>query len=442
MAQTQTNTSVKFHSISKANYNGLGTQGGQGYDPGALYFIKDNGEIRKGEKHITGTRVYTAVDSTNGTTPIASLRILLDGSAPGQNDQPKKGDILIVDQTIKAADGTNPAIYAKAAYAHDGNGWVACDGNVDASKVILTSDITMAGEYEQVGNLTKLKTGTKTFETQGISVAEALQTIFTKKLQPIATQPAVTLTLTNASQSLEVGTTSSIPTFSATLSSGSYTYGPETGVTATGWSVTDGTNTYTTSSGNLPTIKASDASQSYDVTATASHGAGATPKDNLGGTATVAGIAAGDKSARKTVTVTGYRKWFYGVDRGDGTGTIDSAFIRGLTSGGNCETSTEVTITAGDNAKRIVVAVPQKNTSKASLNAAKKLVVVKLASFADSPFVMNESGTFDPTAYNKMTPVNVRGYDQTDSNSEIPYDVWVYQPASIKSDEKHTFVIG
>lgn len=92
MAQTQTDTSVKFHSISKANYD-LEQQ----KDAGALYFIKDNGEIRKGDKHITGTRVYTAVDSTNGTTPIASLTILLDGSAPGENDQPKKGDILIVD---------------------------------------------------------------------------------------------------------------------------------------------------------------------------------------------------------------------------------------------------------------------------------------------------------------------------------------------------------
>ena len=81
------------------------------------------------------------------------------------------------------------------------------------------------------------------------------------------------------------------------MSAGSYTYGPATGVTAQSWSVTDGTNTYTTSSGNLPTIVANDGSQSYNVTATATHNAGTTPKDNIGGTATVAAIAAGTKSA-------------------------------------------------------------------------------------------------------------------------------------------------
>ena len=122
-----------------------------------MYFISDNGEIRKGSHHITGTRVYTAVDSTNGATPLNELTILLNGSAPGANDQPKKGDILIVDQTLKAASSPDAgdAIIAKAAYAHNGTDWEACDGNVDASKVILTSDILMAGNYDKVGNLTK-----------------------------------------------------------------------------------------------------------------------------------------------------------------------------------------------------------------------------------------------------------------------------------------------
>ena len=83
------------------------------------------------------------------------MTILLNGKAPGANDQPKKGDILIVDQTLKAGDEKNQAIIAKAAYAHNGTDWEACDGNVDASKVILTSDILMAGNYDKVGNLTK-----------------------------------------------------------------------------------------------------------------------------------------------------------------------------------------------------------------------------------------------------------------------------------------------
>lgn len=72
---------VKFHSVSESQYKAIGTP-----NEGGLYFITDNGEIRKGSHHVTGTRVYTAVDSTNGATPIKDLIILLNGSAPGEND--------------------------------------------------------------------------------------------------------------------------------------------------------------------------------------------------------------------------------------------------------------------------------------------------------------------------------------------------------------------
>lgn len=416
---------VKFHSVSEEQYKSLQTP-----NEGGLYFISDNGEIRKGSHHITGTRVYTAVDSTNGATPLNELAILLNGSAPGDNDQPKKGDILIVDQTLKAGDEKNQAIIAKAAYAHNGTDWEACDGNVDASKVILTSDILMAGNYDKVGNLTKQTNGTATFATGGKSVADALQEIFTKKLQPTVTNPAVTLNIKNQSQTIEVGATSTVPTYTASLSAGSYTYGPETGITAQSWSVSDGKNTYTKSSGNLPTIVANDGSQSYNVTATATHGAGATPKDNIGGTSTVAAISAGSKSASKTVTVTGYRKWFYGVDT-NGTGAIDSAFIRGLTNGGNCETGVEKQFTTGAGAKRIIVAIPKKVSGTASVDGAKTLKNVILVSASNTPI---------PDQYVKQdSTVDV---NDASGNNPIPYEVWIYKPASISPTEIHKLVVG
>lgn len=181
--------SVKFHSVTAEKYGAI-----QNPDPGSLYFISDNGEIRKGSQHITGTRVYTAVDPTNGATPLGSLTILFNGSAPGAEDAPKKGDILVVDQTLKAgvaAQGTQgeegyvpavPAIVAKAAYVHNGTDWEACDGNVDASKVILTQNITMAGNYDKVGNFTKSTSGKKTNfidndtkGTAGVSVYELIK---------------------------------------------------------------------------------------------------------------------------------------------------------------------------------------------------------------------------------------------------------------------------
>ena len=426
-------TQVKFHNTTAEAY-GSATK-----TDGGLYFISDNGEIRKGGNHITGTRVYSATDAT-GTTALAALDIKLGEtsiSTDGFTEMPKKGDVLIVTHKLATKEG-QPAKYEYSAYvyatnggAYSADGWQACDGNVDASKVILTSDILMAGNYPQVGNITKKSTTTTgTFATQGKSVAEALQEIFTKKLQPSVTQPSVTLTLTKDSQLLEVGTTSAVPTYSASLNAGSYTYGPATGVTAQSWSVSDGTNTYDKANGNLPTIKANDGSQSYTVTATASHNAGATPKDNIGGTATVAGIAAGSKSASKTVTVTGYRKWFYGVDT-NGTGTIDSAFIRGLTNGGNCETAVEKQFTTGAGAKRIVVAIPKKTTGTASVDGAKTLKNVILVSASNTPIpdqYVKQSGTVD--------------VNDAAGENPIPYEVWIYKPASISPTEIHKLVIG
>ena len=221
---------VKFHSVTAAQYDSATKS------DGSLYFITDNGEIRKGASHITGTRVYTAVDSTNGATPVSSLTILFTGSAPGANDQPKKGDILVVDQTLKAASGTEgqedyvPAIVAKAAYVHNGTDWEACDGNVDASKVILTNDITMAGNYTAIGNFTKTSAGTnKNFMqgntgTAGVSVYELIKQMLSKTIEPaINAYPTVSLTVNTTSYDVEYGTTVT-PTYSVSYTDGNYKY--------------------------------------------------------------------------------------------------------------------------------------------------------------------------------------------------------------------------
>ena len=166
------------------------------------------------------------------------------------------------------------------------------------------------------------------------------------------------------------------------------------------------------------------------MTATATHNAGSTPKDNIGGTATVSGIAAGDKSASKTVTVTGYRKWFYRIDT-DGTGTIDSAFIRAGTNGGNCETAVEKQFTAGSGAVRIVVAIPKKTSGTNSVDGAKTLSNVILVSASNTPiksYYVHQENTVD--------------VNDAAGENPIPYEIWIYQPASIAATEVHKLVIG
>lgn len=68
-------TQVKFHSVDKSKYDSISDK-----DAGGLYFISDNGEIRKGAAHVSGTRVFTATDAT-GTTAVADLTIYIGNTA-------------------------------------------------------------------------------------------------------------------------------------------------------------------------------------------------------------------------------------------------------------------------------------------------------------------------------------------------------------------------
>lgn len=264
---------------------------------------------------------------------------------------PKQGDTAIVR---KAIDDTHKSY---TAYVYNGTAWAAMDGNYNADNVYLDMDITMAGNYTQVGNLTKTQNGTATFATKGKSIAAALTDIFSKRLQPgTPTAPAVTLTFGQA-KAYEVGTTVS-PSYSATLSAGSYTYGPATGITATSWEITDTAgNTATTASGSFADVIVAD-DTNYKITAKANYGEGAVAKDNLGSDSSpVVKIAAG--SATKTSgAITGYRNTFYGTvtEKVEVTSTI----IRGLSgkSGAAWANGKSFTVNIPVGAVRVIFAYP------------------------------------------------------------------------------------
>lgn len=264
---------------------------------------------------------------------------------------PKQGDTAIVR---KAIDDTHKSY---TAYVYTGSAWSAMDGNYNANNVYLDADIKMAGNYTQVGNLTKTQNGTATFATKGKSIAEALTDIFSKRLQPgTPTAPAVTLTFGQA-KAYEVGTTVS-PTYSASLSAGSYTYGPATGITATSWEISDTAgNTATTAEGSFADVVVAD-NTNYKITAKANYGEGAVAKDNLGSDSDpVIKIAAG--SATKTSgAITGYRNTFYGTvtEKAEVTSTI----IRGLSGKSNAAWSNgkSFTVNIPVGAVRVIFAYP------------------------------------------------------------------------------------
>lgn len=311
--------SVKFHSLSESAYEAATkTDGG-------LYFINDNGEIRKGGKHVTGTRVFTAtaaygagvdgnlsikIDGQNISTTDPQLRVdftyapeqegtgwsgtvyldetdsgvweyvegegddaityrvskpgedwLLaivqngtnldsaasagddptsgtmeysnDGTAPTLTgtsrmslpEQPKKGDVLIVTTPLgNGKNETSAYIYAKNGGTYDADGWQACDGNVDASKVILTNDITMAGNYDKIGNFTKSTSGKKTNfidndtkGTSGVSVYELIRQMLSKTIEPAWQRNPPTASLSASSGGTKEHGEQATSTFTATF---------------------------------------------------------------------------------------------------------------------------------------------------------------------------------------------------------------------------------
>ena len=335
-------------------------------------------------------------------------------------ETPHPGDVFLIRT---AADDKD---YELSAYIFAGAAWEAVTGHVDADKVILRDNITMAGNYTQVGNKTKSQTGTAEFQTKGMSVAEILTEIFSKRLQPAVTaQPTVgTFSLTGAG-AVEAGTKIASAAYSgASLNAGSYTYGPATGVTASSWKVervsdagtvqvktqeaaaltagtddNDGSGFVIGDAGGVNTFS----SLKYKVTAV--HGAGVTASDNLGSPSSPEiKIEAGTK-IKETAAYTPYRNYFYGSTAAKPE--VDSAYIRGLAKSGKAYTAGTITVTvqAGDARVAIACISGKKGVTK---------VINESAMNADV------TGTFVKSA------VQVEG---ASGYTAKEYNVWVYEPA-------------
>ena len=277
---------------------------------------------------------YTRTDASQSDSD--AIAAALGGNVAVQ------GDIVVITTTIEGNT------YEQSAFMYDGTQWAAMTGKVDADKVILQDDITMAGNYSQIGNLTKKQNGTATFATKGKSVAEALTEIFSKRLQPtITSNPAVTLTFGQA-KAYEVGTTVS-PTYSASLSAGSYTYGPATGITATSWEISDTAgNTADTASGSFADVVVTD-NTNYKITAKANYGAGAVAVDNLGATSSPEIKIAAGSATKTSGAITGTEK-----------AEVTSTIIRSLSGKSNkaLANGNSFTINIPVGAVRVIFAYP------------------------------------------------------------------------------------
>ena len=293
----------------------------------------------------------------------------------------KKNDVAIVTLVDASNEETT---YEQAAYIYDGTQWIACTGAVDADKVIMRDDITLAGNYTQVGNLTKSSTGTSKFATKGKSLADIFVEMLSKRLQPAITQqPSITaFSITNPSNtSVEAGTQLDSVTYSnGTFEDGAYTYETTTGVTVTNWKVDRVTNLATTTVKNvdgatLTSDTDNNGGNGFQIgddggtfgdnstpvvstikyIATATHTAGNLAKDNLGSPCTNSTQIASGTKTRTTSTITCYRNYFYGAT--STTDEIDSTYIRNLTKSGKGYAATSsLKIATTPDTRRIVIA--------------------------------------------------------------------------------------
>lgn len=401
---------VVFKYGTRAQYDALATK-----DEHALYFLTDTGEIYRGAVNLARGSHFEGILTADDADDMAVIARVLNGQPAVQDD------IFVVKALI--ANGK----YSYTSYVYDDGEWKAMDGNYSAKNVYFHQDLTATAP---IGVVTIPETGSATITAAGKSLQDVLVSILAEELQPEKTLPDVSITTTNSS-SYEVGE-KVVPNYSAALSAGSYTYGPATGIVATDWTVNSkGTGvtveTLSTASGNFSEVTVTDGME-FKVSATANYDDGAMPVTNMGNAAEEdKQIVAGSDTTDKTLFV-GYRNYFYGVlSTSTAEAPLTSAIIRGLTAGGKYSASKTINLEPGPKgAKRVVVAIPEAQIT----STRKGLKEVLLTSSMNSDITENYGNPID---------VSVEG---ANGHTAVNYKVWVYEPASLGSDEKHKITLA
>lgn len=287
--------------------------------------IKENmGEI------VAPAQVFQA-DLAEGETPDAAIVRVVNGKAL------TAGDIAIVKEIIGVDAADNSVAKSHTAYVYDGENWAAMDGNYSAKNVFFDEDFTFT---KAIGTVTIPTSGSKKVDAKGKNLSEFFSALFAEEdTDPDKTNPSVSTFTISGGGSFEVGSVVT-PSYTAKFADGSYQYGPEpTGVVVSNWKITsnNGDNisvdvaNNNDQKGTLASVTI-EANTSINYTATATYGAGALAKTNLGNDSTVQ-IAASTASKNANGAVKGYRNSFYGTLE-DKTIELNSDEIRKLTASG------------------------------------------------------------------------------------------------------------
>lgn len=334
---------------------------------------------------------------------------------------PKQGDVFVITTLVDGVD------YEKSSYQYNGMDWVALTGNVDADRVIMRENLTLAGDYPNIGNWEKPQDGTGTVESRGMSVLELFKSMTTKTLQPtITAQPSISGFNLSGAGAVEAGTQIAQANYTgATLNPGSYQYGPATGVTAESWAVSRVTNLGSQQIANISGVSlpagdddnsgvgfiigdqgGDNVFSSLRYSLVVNHTGGVTALDNLGGESDPpVAIAAGSRS-KSTSAYTPYRNYFYGATASKPE--IDSAYIRGLTKSNRAYSAGTFTLNVAAGSQRVVIAC--------------------IATAVGVTQVINETAlNADVTSTFTKSTVAVEG---AEGYTAVSYNVWTFEPAT------------
>ena len=414
---------------------------------GLEYLSDGNVKIKAGDgEHLWSALPYIGSDvksanvfqvelTANDIDDIAAI----EAQVVAENAEKQDGDVAIVKAMI--AEGK----YSYTSYVYDStldtegedttHGWSAMDGNYSAANVFLKDKIVLAGDYgtdsrkDKITSIGNLRIGDEI--AAGTSLQALFMDMLSQRLQPAdPTAPAASITLymdgatkKSAAGAVEVGTTVT-PSYTASLSAGSYTYGPATGVVASSYSVTstgrktvDGAtadtaeDSATTATGAFASFVVDD-DTNYKLSVSIPHNAGVVANDNLGSPSNpVKQIAAGTKT-KDSGAITGFRSIFYGYKAGGATldvANLTSAQIRAL---GNSATTTKPTSMTTNKMQQIFFAFP------ATMNVGK-------------PVVKDATNGAPQTVSDKVT-VKVEGKD---GFTAVDYDVYYVNNAAAAGGE-------
>ncbi len=292
----------------------------------------------------------------------------------------------------------------------------------DASTVKTTDKIKLTTSWGNLAVGSEIASDT--------SLQQLLIDALSKDIDPIATLPTATITLTNAGAK-EVGTNIT-PAYSVKYTDGKYSVTIDSesavnaGCTATTYHVTDTkSNSASEASGTLPSFQVTDDMDPYKVSVTVDYSKGNDAYSYLGTKKDDVTIAAGTTTqATASGTITGYRGWFWGYKLSGDTIISDVPIITGeqVRALGNVGTSLPTSaITLPKNCQEVFFAIP-KNKKTGTL---KVLNSANQAPFGDGQ---------------KITGVQVEG---AEGYTAVEYDVYyIHNGGGAPDEAKYTVTIS